>query len=223
MSLHAVVALNELDDGLILAPERYDPRRRAPRNSEVTVADVADMVSDTVSPAKKSDSRRFVVLNTGDAQEGLIVAARPTVDMNGLGSAKKVIRAGDVIISRLRPYLRQVALVDPGLSEYMQDDTDLVCSTEFYVLRRRSQDSIAFLVPFLLSDAVQKILQASQEGGHHPRFGQRALEQISVPESILAIRDSLSADFEASIEKARAANVSIRRVVDQCTELVSAN
>lgn len=62
-----------------------------------------------------------------------------------LNSNKKILKTGDVIISRLRPYLRQVAYVD------IDSNLQLCASTEFYVLRARNNESIAFLVPFLLS------------------------------------------------------------------------
>lgn len=52
------------------------------------------------------------------------------------------MRKGDVIISRLRPYLRQVAYVDEDRKEI------LGASTEFFVIRARNNESIAYLVPF---------------------------------------------------------------------------
>ena len=67
---------------------------------------------------------------------------------------------GDVIISRLRPYLRQVAFVDSDIRGYELSAT-ILCSTEFFVLRAIEQESIAFLVPFLLSQSTQQVLAAS--------------------------------------------------------------
>ena len=97
---------------------------------------------------------------------------------------------GDVLISRLRPYLRQVAYVDrtiPVLSE-----AALLCSTEFFVLRSVDQQSIAFLVPFLLSVQVQRVLAASQEGGHHPRVRESTLLTLPLPSSLLETRAATS-------------------------------
>ena len=83
-------------------------------------------------------------------------------------AVKKIIKAGDVIISRLRPYLKQVAFVDKVLCEHYDS---VLCSTEYFVLRSKDQHiSIAFIVPVLLSREVQNMLISSQEGGHHPRF-----------------------------------------------------
>jgi type I restriction enzyme, S subunit len=46
-----------------------------------------------------------------------------------IGSTKKLLAPGDVVISRLRSYLKEIALVLPG------DNLPLVGSTEFIVLR----------------------------------------------------------------------------------------
>ena len=114
-----------------------------------------------------------------------------------IGSAKKLIMPNDVIISRLRPYLRQVALVDGQIGNAL--GATLACSTEFFVLRSRNEHSIAFLVPFLLSRQVQDVLAASQEGGHHPRFDDSTLLTLPVPVSLLNKRAASSAALEKSV------------------------
>ncbi len=43
----------------------------------------------------------------------------------------------DVIISRLRPYLRQAAIIDQGLVADDNVSSMILCSTEFYVLRSK--------------------------------------------------------------------------------------
>ena len=88
-----------------------------------------------------------------------------------------------------------------------------MCSTEFYVLRSRGPESIAFLVAFLLSPPVQERLAAAQEGGHHPRFRQDALEALVVPDAVLAARAALSAEVERAVAQARAARQSLAAAV----------
>ena len=200
MAQVAVRAADALDAGWVLAPERYDPRL-ADGGSGVPLGELADVVREHVSPARAT-AGQLLVLDTGDAQEGVLLppAERRPVPPSGLGSAKKLARTGDVLISRLRPYLRQVALVDPALTS-----ATVACSTEFYVLRSRDRRSIAFVVAFLLSAPVQERLAAAQEGGHHPRFRQEALEALVVPDAVLAARDELSAEVEQAVAQARAA------------------
>ena len=213
MAQAAVRSATALDAGWVLAPERYDPRLAAGADG-APLGELVEVVREHVSPAGGSDGRSFLVLDTGDAQEGLLLppAGRAPVPASGLGSAKKAARAGDVLISRLRPYLRQVALVDEGLTT-----ASVVCSTEFHVLRSRDGRSIAFLVAFLLSAPAQERLAAAQEGGHHPRFRRDALEALVVPDGVLAARDELSAEVERAVTHARAARHALAAAVAQAS------
>lgn len=217
MSQVAIVTLNHLDSGFILAPERYDPRRRATSESGITIADVAEVISEQFNPKKPKHVGKFLVLDTSDAREGLILFARGPISPNEIGSTKKIIKPGDVIISRLRPYLRQVAYVDEALTKVWTDNITIVCSTEFYVLRSRDSQSIAFLVPLLLNKPNQEILSVSQEGGHHPRFNQNTLETVSIPEPIMSKRDTISRSVELAVAQARQADISIRFLILDCS------
>lgn len=130
-------------------------------------------------------TNRFVddalMLDTGAANNGFlqINAHNPAKRT----SHKKLVEEGDVLISRLRPYLRQVCYIPIGVKSLLDIDA-IYCSTEFYVLRSLDPaKSVAFLVPWLLSDRVQKILLDATTGGHHPRFNSGLLEDLHVPQS----------------------------------------
>src|SRR5690606_23894652 len=67
-----------------------------------------------------------------------------------------------------------------------------VGSSEFIVLRGRSKDlPPEALALFLRSPVVQTILEYSQDGSQHPRFGDNALLDIPVPANLLAVAPSL--------------------------------
>lgn len=212
MAKHSSASLAELEPGLVLSPERYDPSRRLAIESSRTIDDCVDVVNDQVNPKKADRDKSYLVLDTGDAREGVILTNRTRVPGSEVGSAKKLLRPGDVIISRLRPYLRQVALVDDELSRRADH---VVCSTEFYVLRRRDDESIAFLVPWLLSTPVQEVLAAAQEGGHHPRFNAETLKMLPVPAELWAQRVSLAGEVEAAVASARSSELSLRRLTSE--------
>lgn len=194
MALVSTHKANLLGPSLVLAPERYDPRRSVETSEgSVLLGEVISLARRTVSPS--SDLAQYLVLDTSDAREGVVIGRKlPTTS---IGSAKKSAQPGDVIISRLRPYLRQVAYVDNGILNL--SEATLVCSTEFYVLRPRDERSIAFLVPFLLSDQVQEVLAASQEGGHHPRFSDSTLLGLPIPKKLLDNREPASAAIETAV------------------------
>lgn len=187
----------DLDANWVLAPERYDQRRSVlsptdGKSSAVTLGQLAEVVRQAFSPTSKGAAlRRFVVLDTSDVREGLIVGRKAVVLGTDIGSTKKVFTHNDVLISRLRPYLRQVAIADKGFA-LSADGAELACSTEFYVLRSRSSARIDFLVPYLLSAPVQMALAASQEGGHHPRFDEAVLLELPVPAALLRQREAFT-------------------------------
>ena len=205
MAISAVVDVNRLDDGNILAPERYDPRRRYVDESNARLSDVVNLLREQISAETADETQRILVLATGDAHDGVIRPTVPPCDGSAIGSTKRRIRPGQVIISRLRPYLRQVAWIDAGLLESEEGHIDLVCSSEFYVLDSKDGASIAFLVPFLLSRRVQSVLAASQEGGHHPRFNERTLKSLPIPTLVIERRAELSARVEHAVSQARQA------------------
>ena len=206
MAISTVVDVSRLDNGSVLAPERYDPRRRYVEVSGSRLSDIANLVREQTSASTADPKRQFLVLATGDAHNGIIKTTKLPINGSAIGSTKNCVHPGQVIISRLRPYLQQVAWVDPGLlGPDEAGRVELVCSSEFYVLDSADGESIAFLVPFLLSQRVQAVLAASQEGGHHPRFNERTLKSLTVPTSLVERREELSSRVERSIYLARQA------------------
>ena len=208
MALISSQRANLLGPSLVIAPERYDPRRslRAAEKS-VPLGEIVKTIRITAQP--KDSPGPFLVFDTTDARKGIIVARKhPTYDF---GSAKKSLEPGDVIISRLRPYLRQVAFVDGAIPN--MEHAALLCSTEFFVLRGLGSESVAFLVPFLLSAQVQGVLAASQEGGHHPRFDELTLLALPLPTSVVENRRATSAAMEESIRLYRESERTIINLV----------
>jgi len=207
MARHSVVSSLALDEPCILAPERYDPRRRLDA-SGCALPDIAEIVTENLRPG--AGDARCLVLDTTHAVEGLVRTRRGVVPAHGVRSAKRVVQPGDVMISRLRPYLRQVAWIDPAIA--LRGDM-LLASTEFYVLRSVDERSIAFLVPFLLSARVQAALAAAQEGGHHPRVPRSFLRGLAVPEALIEGRDRASATVEAAAQSVRRAESKLAALV----------
>lgn len=219
MALSVVRKRSELGDACVLAPERYDPRRAvAATASSPTLAEIAGVVRGTVHAGAKLGS--CLVLDTSDAREGIVISRHPAEDGSKLGSAKKTVQPGDVIISRLRPYLRQVAFVDRRVPHAAR--ASIVCSTEFYVLRSRDAGrSIAFLVPFLLCDRVQEVLAAAQEGGHHPRFSEFTLTTLAVPASLLETRDAVSRTVESVVRAYRDGEAKLREATMAANDAIA--
>src|SRR5690554_6889361 len=128
MPLHALILTGKLDSGFVLAPERYDPRRSPPLNG-APLSSLISLKGKTLSTSAMKPSQHYLVLDTGDAGEGFLRPRSKPLIGSEVKSAKKIVQPGDVIISRLRPYLRQVAYVDSGLFDEAKG-AEIVVSTE---------------------------------------------------------------------------------------------
>jgi restriction endonuclease S subunit len=216
MALISIRSRARLASPVILAPERYDPRRKLDTKGDevIELGEIVISVRKMVQPS--TEIGECLVLDTSDIREGIIIDRKRPVMGIEIGSAKKEVRAGDVIISRLRPYLRQVAFVDKEIP-----NTKILCSTEFFVLRSIDDLPIAFLVPFLLSSKIQEVLKASQEGGHHPRFIESALLTLPIPKKLLLQRETISEVIKNSIHLYRSSEKGIADMVLESDDTLS--
>lgn len=215
MAFISIRCSGQLGESFILAPERYDPRRAVEANDDsIRLKEIVRVRRNTVR--ELPTGKDAIVLDTCDAREGVITARKNRT--NSIGSTKKSLSPGNVIISRLRPYLRQVAYIDSSMLNYTGT---LLCSTEFFILESLNSDSIAFLVPFLLTEKVQAILAASQEGGHHPRFNESVLLNLPVPNEIIVARKKSSRIVEHAIKKFRASEAEMLSEIDAANNAVS--
>lgn len=200
----------QLGSMFVLTPERYNPKRRMNlerENDGITLAEIITLENDMIT-AKREPSGWYQI-NTSDAMAGYL---RIPKEPERLNSNKKILKQGDVIISRLRPYLRQVAYVD--------QDIQLCASTEFYVLRAKRQESIAFLVPFLLSEAAQTVFANSVEGSQHPRFKEEDILNLVLPLGLWEEREEISRQILGAIEQYRRYEGSLASAVDHINNVM---
>lgn len=220
-ALCSIRSTTSLGRDLILAPERYDPRRSlSVAEGAVPLGDVVEILHVTASPNHMERSR-VLVLDTSDAREGIVIYRKGPVSAQEIGSTKKLVQRGCVLISRLRPYLRQVAYADGEVPGW-DADVSMYCSTEFFVLQSIDDQPISFLVPFLLSRPVQTVLAASQEGGHHPRFNRGALLDLPMPHALLKRREENSRQVEEAVALFRRSERLRDVLVESAADLVAA-
>jgi hypothetical protein len=196
----------EFDADQAWSPERYSSSFSSKTGcaDSLLLGELVQLERATLDPAKVGDlERKFCVLDTNHAYEGRIQFRGRAVAATEIGSVKRPIRSGNIIISRLRTYLRQVALVDDDFISSFSDS--VICSTEFYVLSSRSSEDIAYLVPYLLSPLAQELFARAQEGGHHPRMQHSALTGLGLPLSVYERRKELSGQVREGIRLVREA------------------
>lgn len=208
MAICILKSNKQLGVNFILTPERYNPRRRMSIDNEDTIlmSEIVEIVNDIITK-KQAQGKSIIQINTSDAMGGYLNINSEVND--SINSNKKILRKGDVIISRLRPYLRQVAYVDEDRKEI------LGASTEFFVIRARNNESIAYLVPFLLSQPAQLVFENSVEGSQHPRFKEEDVLNLKIPKNIYDERVNISKRVIEAIESYRSYERSIFKEIKE--------
>lgn len=192
--------LVDLGDDLVLAPERHLVASSS--SDGVALGDLVDERNERFDPSRLDGA---VVVDTTHAKDGILDVVSAARSTEAPKSHKKRAVAGDLIVSRLRPYLRQVALVTAH---------EIAVSTEFYVLRpKKRDDDLAWLVPFLLSSSTQSLLAAAQEGGHHPRVPRASLFALRVPSSIVDAKKTTSRAVRAALDDLERADRAYRTAI----------
>lgn len=207
MAICIIKSSKQLGISFVLTPERYNPKRRMIINSEesISISEIIEL-SNEILTTKQGKGISVIQINTSDAMGGYLNTNSEKTD--SINSNKKILKKGDVIISRLRPYLRQVAYVD------VETESEILgASTEFYVLRSRNKESIAYLVPFLLSEPVQLVFENSVEGSQHPRFKEEDILNLQIPMSIYNDRNNISQRVISAISSYRIYEKSIANEV----------
>lgn len=162
-----------------------------------TVGSYATEIDEVINPLNNLESQPVMNFDLNDALP-IYLDAKETELTDELGSSKKTFKRGDVVVSRLRSYLKEIAIVDTP------ENAKTVGSSEFIVLRPSSdQISAEALVVYLRSLPVQLILKWCQSGSNHPRFAAKDLLAIRVPNIVLEFQGSLQTSVRQSIEKSR--------------------
>lgn len=206
----AVRSMGDLGNDYVLAPERHCVDGNVLGGDGVPLGELVRERRERIDPTIVRDA---VVIDTSHARDGLLDVSGAIRDEAAGRSAKKRAAAGDLVISRLRPYLRQIALVHPS-AVAIAGARPLALSTEFYVLApREPDDDLAFLVPFLLSDDAQSALAAAQEGGHHPRVPWSILLAMRVPRALVEKRVKASREIGAALADAYRSSSRVRSLL----------
>jgi hypothetical protein len=205
MAVWSIVEFAHLGEDFMLAAEHYHPAKLRTLNRLAalpgrTVGELFEEIQDTVRPGTVEGAARLYDLT--DALGSLLRPGTDITEADFLSNRKRV-QTGDIIVSRLRSYLKEIVVV-PALPHV------LLVSPEFIVLRLRPESGLtsgAWLLPYLLSEPVQTILQWSQTGSAHPRFNSDTLLAIRIPEAVIQLADNLSESVEAAHQTVASSSV----------------
>ncbi len=130
-------------------------------------------------------------------------------EKENVDSTKKIAKPYCFIISRLRHYLKEMAIVP-------EMDKKIALSTEYLVFHSKRDIDTHFLLPFCLSKHVQKILKWAQTGNEHPRFSNKTLQNLYIPDKII----ENSNHFKELVNKAISLRNQSHSLYTQATQLL---
>jgi type I restriction enzyme, S subunit len=175
-----------------LGAQLFHPERAAALDAVIAAAnatavrleDAAEFVSDPVEP---SEAEMVLGLSAIEPHTGEVASVVDTA------AAAKRYQSGDVIYSRLRPYLNKVARMS----------VDGLCSTEFYVLRALDGVDPDYLAVALRSPLVLSQARHLSTGNTHPRVVEADARGIVVPLPSAQIQRRVAAAFAKRRKKAQ--------------------
>lgn len=126
-----------------------------------------------------SDEFSYVDISSVDNEVKVIAAPKSIVGRDAPSRARKVIRAGDVIVATVRPNLNAVALVPRELDNQ-------ICSTGFSVLRPSKSVLSGYLFAFVRSRVFIDHLVARTTGANYPAVNDGEIKDVPLPVPSLA-------------------------------------
>jgi len=171
--------------------ERTDTEAELRRISTSRIRDMFIERKEIINPNAITENHR--VFDLGDSKSQILRYSL-TMDSPDYFSTKKRAYEGDFIISRLRSYLREMAVVPRA-------DYVTTLSTEYLVFYSKSNTQVKILLPFSLSNYVQRILKWSQTGNEHPRFDVTTYKNIFVPSDLVAKSEEISNKIDAALSE----------------------
>jgi len=157
-------------------------------NSNKTLNDYFDLISTTISSVKEPVYVYDLTHSLGNFMSDV------ELSNDDLGSTKKEAIAADFVISRLRSYLQEMAVIQP--KNFRQ-----LLSTEYLVYRAKTDLlSANALMVFALTKEIQTILNHSQYGTEHPRFYEFVLNEMPIPNALLALNNEIDLMMKKAYE-----------------------
>lgn len=154
-------------------PEWVERKIEKLGDSAVKVSDVADLVQDRLNP-KRLPSSTFKYIEISDVSNKTTEAiARPIGRDEASPRARKVVKAGDVLVPTVRPENQSIGIVSPS-------DDEAICSTGFAVLRPKGIHA-KVLAALLKSEFVRYQFIQNNMGIAYPAIEESCVLDIVLP------------------------------------------
>jgi len=138
-------------------------------NAQVRLVDVMMLPSRQVDPrVEPHRSRTLLAPDHVESQTGRILARVSATDQGAI-SGKYPVAPGDVVLSKIRPYLRKVALAD----------FEGTCSADMYPLRAKGQIDPSYLHIALLAERFSRFAETVSARTGIPKINRLELAEYS--------------------------------------------
>lgn len=142
-------------------------------NGVVRVRDLAELVSERENPERRADgSFEYIEIADVDGATG-DVRSKTVRCHQAPGRARKPVRAGDVLVSTVRPERRTIGVVPKHLN-------GAICSTGFAVLRPKCVHPLV-LAKLLQTDVANAQILRNNSGIAYPVIDEICLEDVILP------------------------------------------
>lgn len=213
-SAAAVAEAGRLDAQYYM-PAKFDMLAALGRLRGAPVGASFQSVKEMVDPNKGNPATVVRNYNLTDALQPVLDAATEPMTFADIDSQKKRLRDGDLAVSRLRAYLKEIAVVR------VTDEIPAIGSSEFFVLRKSVPSVVVSgeaLMVYLKSSPVQTILKWCQDGSQHPRFAERDLMAIPLPDVVADLNDELTAMVRDALDQ-RARSLTLLEAAKRAVEI----
>ncbi|MBL7951772.1 MAG: restriction endonuclease subunit S [Flavobacteriales bacterium] len=183
-----------------------------PKGWELTTIDaVCGKVEKTDPTQRPSEEFKYIDIGGIDNQALRIVDTKAYLGKDAPSRARQVVKAHDVVVSTVRTYLKNIALVPEELDGE-------VCSTGFCVLRGGNEWMGKYLYYFIQSDAVLKEIGKQQRGTSYPAVRDSDIKAQFIPlaplpeqRRIVSAIETQLGRLDAAVARLHAAKAKLKR------------
>ena len=135
---------------------------------------LGDILHPMTSKKPSGETFDYIDIDAIDNRQHIIKAAKTLQTKGATSRASREVKSGDVLFSMVRPYLRNIALIDECYAH-------CIASTGFYVCRPSDVLYPPYLYHLILSDYVVMGLNESMKGLNSPGITTGDLQRFPIP------------------------------------------
>ena len=174
--------------------------------------EVVRFSKETTNPTEEPEKIfRYIEIANVDSKFGKIDSVKEILGKDAPSRARKVLRAGDIVVSTLRESLKSIAIVPKELD-------GCIGTTGFAVLRPAIDRE--FLYAILRADPIQDLMRRRATGAIMPAIVGNDLKSIKLPIPPIEIQNEIAEEVKRCKEKAERLREEAEDVVKQAKEKV---